>query len=140
MAKVVTLFWPLRLMLPPAETPRLAIVIAPEPETAPVVRRARVEKFAGVIAVATVMSPLFEPPAAPSRKVPAVKIDSSLLLMSRVPEASVPEALRLMTLLFVVGFTVITPEVFTKAVETPVNRFPVILIAPALEVMSPPVL
>ena len=127
-------------MLPPAETPRLAIVIAPEPETAPVVRRAMVEKFAGVIADETVMFPLFEPPAAPSRMVPAVKIANSLLLMSRVPEASVPDALRLMMFVFVVGLTVMTPEVFTNAVDTPVNEFPVMLIAPVLAVIAPPVL
>ena len=115
-------------------------MIAPEPETAPLVRRAKVEKFAGVIAVETVMFPLFEPPAAPSRRVPAVKIANSLLLMSRVPEASVPDALRLMMFVFVVGLTVMTPDVLTNAVDTPVNVFPVMLIAPVLAVIAPPVL
>ena len=116
------------------------MVIAPAPETAPLVRRAKVEKFAGVIAVETVMLPLFEPPAAPSRRVPAVKIANSLLLMSRAPEASVPEALRLMMFVFAVGLTVMTPEVLTNAVDTPVNESPVMLIAPELAVIAPPVL
>jgi hypothetical protein len=140
MAKVVTLFWPVRLMLPPAETPKLAIVIALEPDTAPEVRSAKLENVLGLIAFEIVMFPLFDPPDAPSRTVPAVNIASSVLFKSRVLALSVPEALTLIILVFVVGLTVTTPEVLMNAVETPVKVSPVTLMAPAFAVIAPPVL
>ena len=139
-AKLVTLFWPLRLMLPPAETPRLAMVIALEPDTAPEVLSARLENVLGLMAFEIVMFPLLDPPAAPSRTVPAVKTASSVLFRSRVLALSVPEALRFIILVFVVGLTVTTPEVLTKAVETLVKVSPVIFIAPVFAVIAPPVL
>jgi hypothetical protein len=46
-------------MLPPAETPRFAMVMAPEPETTPLVRRARVVVPVGAIAEVTEISPEF---------------------------------------------------------------------------------
>jgi hypothetical protein len=140
MAKVVTLFWPVRLMLPPAETPKLAIVIALEPVTAPEVLSARLEKVLGLMAFEIVMFPLFDPPAAPSRTVPAVNIASSVLVRSRVLALSVPEALRLITFVFVVGLSVTTPEVLTNAVETLVKVSPVTFMAPVFAVIAPPVL
>ena len=86
------------------------------------------------------MFPLFDPPDAPSRTVPAVNIASSVLFKSRVLALSVPEALTLIILVFVVGLTVTTPEVLMNAVETPVKVSPVTLMAPAFAVIAPPVL
>ena len=102
------MFWPLRLMLPPAETPRLAIVIALEPDTAPEVRSAKVEKLDGLSALETVMFPLLLPPLSPIRSVAVVTLANSVEVRDRLPAVSVP---RFIAVLAVVGVNVTTPLV-----------------------------
>jgi hypothetical protein len=79
-----------RLMLPPAETPRLAMVIALEPDTAPVVRRAIVENVLGLSEALTVRAPEFDPLGSPILRVPVVNLANSAETTERLPACSVP--------------------------------------------------
>jgi hypothetical protein len=85
----VTPFVPGKLMVPPAERPRLvALMVAPPVAVMfPAVRRARLFDFAEEIEIAalTVMFPLVE---SPTRMVPAVMLSSSASLKDRVSSVS----------------------------------------------------
>ena len=93
-------------MLPPAETPRLIAVIALEPDTAPDVRSARVEKVLGLIAELTVIAPLLLPPISPMRSLAAVILANSVETRERLPAVSVPRFIGVLT---VVGARVTVP-------------------------------
>ena len=109
-ATVVALLFPVNAMSPPAETPRFVTVKAPEPdsETAPPVRRARVDTPVGARAAETVIAPELVPPISPTLKVPAVTEFTSAETRDKLPAVSVP---RFIGVVAVVGAMVTTPDV-----------------------------
>ena len=143
MARVVTLFWPLRSMLPPAETPKFAMVIALLPETAPLVRRARVVVPVGAIAAVTEMSPELEPPAKPMRTVGLTRRLSSPETSDILVAFAVPRSI---ARLFVRGAIEIEPAEAVRETEVEIVitsacnlMLPVVDVTATVLLNSPPV-